>query len=650
MIVMLAYSVFFLAVSSGSIFCCARYGRKYEEILPITCMGIVLVLFIFGILGILKVGIFAVMLLVITLYLLSAVTLITRKNWCAFLSAAVTPGSVIFLGVCVAFAFLNRGRVAYGWDEFSHWADIVKVMTILDDFGTNPASHSYLKYYPPGMALFQYFLQKILLFFRPDSGFHEASLYMAFQVFFASLLLPFFKGQSFRYPLRTLLFFTGIFIAPLQFFGTLYTYVFIDPILSFLAGAGFAAVFLNKDRDWVYSLYIWLLCSTLILTKESGLFFAPLLAAAYCISIFDRDKLPGDISLRRTKCLLAGCGVLFVSLPKLLWNFELKTSGALIPVDGKVDLLRSMLDGKVDFVKLWQVLTGRDTTYLSTVFDRWRNALFTPYIYLGHSSIAVSYFTLFLAICLFAFLLYRLFAVKEPQFRQTRRWVLLIMLAEIVIFVFGLCVMYMFKFIEYEATQLASFTRYVNTVFLAAWITVELIVFHAIDFVPSSSKKRTLTLVLLIVFLAIAPFNQIDLFVHRYHVKASAANRAPYVAISAKINDVCDSQSTIYFVSQENSGFDYWVTKYNVRPNIIDNTWYWSIGEGPFYDGDIWTAEVTAEQWQKDLIQNYDYVVLYQLNDYFYEHYSALFEDPSLIAENSVYLVDKESGLLVFCK
>lgn len=70
-----------------------------------------------------------------------------------------------------------------------------------------------------------------------------------------------------------------------------YNSVCIDPFLGILAGAGFAAVFLNKDRDWVYSLYIWLLCSTLILAKDSGMLFAILLAAAYCISIFDREKL-----------------------------------------------------------------------------------------------------------------------------------------------------------------------------------------------------------------------------------------------------------------------------------------------------------------------------------------------------------------------
>lgn len=641
MLTILAYTVFFVAISSGSIFCSVRFGRKYEEILPITCMGTVMILFIFGILGILKTGIYVVVLLVITLYILSIALLIKKRNLAEFLLAVVTPGSVIFLVVCIAFAYLNHGRLAYSWDEFSHWMDIVKVMTTLDDFGTNPASQSAYQSYPPGMALFQYFLQKIFLFFKPDARFHEPSVYMAYQVFFASLLLPFFKGQSFRRPLYILLTCTVIFITPILFFDSIYSTVYIDPILSFLAGAGFAAIFLNEDRDRVFSLYIWMLCSMLILTKDSGMLFASLLAVAYCISIFDQSKLSENISSRRKKCQLIGATLLFVFLPKLLWNLELKTSGVRISF-GK----------KVDFVKLWQVLTNQDTTYLSTVFDNWVDDLFNPYISLGDTSITVAYYTLFLAICLFTILLYKFFTLKESQFKLTRKWVLLIMLAEIVIFVFGLCVMYMFKFSEYEAVRLASFTRYVNTVFLAVWLAIELIALRAIDFILSPNKKQTLALILLFSFLAATPVKQIYSFVHRDIVKESIAIRERYAVISTKINEVCDDHSAVYFISQESNGFDYWVTKFSVRPNTLQplSTNTWSIGENPFYDNDVWTKGITAEQLQENLVQNFDYVALYRLNDYFYENYSVLFEDPAQIEENSVYLVDKHTGLLVFCQ
>ena len=45
---MLDTGLFLGVLLSGSVFAAARFGRKFEEILPITCMGIVLVLFLFG--------------------------------------------------------------------------------------------------------------------------------------------------------------------------------------------------------------------------------------------------------------------------------------------------------------------------------------------------------------------------------------------------------------------------------------------------------------------------------------------------------------------------------------------------------------------------------------------------------------------------
>lgn len=59
---MLDIGLFFAVLLSGSVFAAARFGRKFEEILPITCMGIVLVLFLFGAVGLLSVGVYAVLL------------------------------------------------------------------------------------------------------------------------------------------------------------------------------------------------------------------------------------------------------------------------------------------------------------------------------------------------------------------------------------------------------------------------------------------------------------------------------------------------------------------------------------------------------------------------------------------------------------
>ena len=153
---MLDIGLFFAVLLSGSVFAAARFGRKFEEILPITCMGIVLVLFLFGAVGLLSAGVYAL--------LLAAVCFWAYGLWCVVkgrgkqpIKGMLTPGFVVF---CALFALLmlgNYGMLSTGWDDFSHWQLCVRKMIVLDDFAANPASGIYYQSYPPAMALFPVF-------------------------------------------------------------------------------------------------------------------------------------------------------------------------------------------------------------------------------------------------------------------------------------------------------------------------------------------------------------------------------------------------------------------------------------------------------------------------------------------------------------
>ena len=175
--------LFFLLISSGSVFCIAFFKKPFEEILPITIMSIVLLIFVFGICGALYTGVIVSFVISIALYISSAIYVVKNKRIKAFITGALTPGFLIFLLVFFAFSVFNAGKLASTWDEFSHWIDIVKAMTTVDDFGTNPQSLSTFKSYPPAMSIFQYVLQKIYLFVNPNHDFNEWRNYLAYQIF-----------------------------------------------------------------------------------------------------------------------------------------------------------------------------------------------------------------------------------------------------------------------------------------------------------------------------------------------------------------------------------------------------------------------------------------------------------------------------------
>lgn len=76
----------------------------------------------------------------------------------------------------------------------------------------------------------------------------------------------------------------------------------------------------------------------------------------------------------------------------------------------------------------------------------------------------------------------------------------------------------------------------------------------------------------------------------------------------------------MYLVSQGDSGFCYFVIRFNVRPKALTASLGWSLGE-PRYDGDIWTRDVSCEDLHEELLANYDYLAIFSKDDGFIKDY-----------------------------
>lgn len=179
---------------SGSVFGVFIFGKKFEEILPITCMSIVLVLFLFGMVNRLRFGLYFVIITIIILYVISLIYFLKNRKCKTYFNGFFSPAFLIFVILFIILYYANSGKLAVEWDEFSHWMDSIKAMTDLNDFVTNPASNSMFKTYPPGMAMFQYFFQKLYLRLYPNEVFNEGLMFFVRQIFVLSLFFPFLNG------------------------------------------------------------------------------------------------------------------------------------------------------------------------------------------------------------------------------------------------------------------------------------------------------------------------------------------------------------------------------------------------------------------------------------------------------------------------
>lgn len=113
-----------------------------------------------------------------TLFLAGMLNLLREAAWAIFLlglflagrsvkqkqSARVLlcPGVAFFLGMGVVLLFLLRGSIFTGYDSFSHWGLVAKILTRFDRFPNFSDRNVMFDSYPLGSASFIYFISEIL--------------------------------------------------------------------------------------------------------------------------------------------------------------------------------------------------------------------------------------------------------------------------------------------------------------------------------------------------------------------------------------------------------------------------------------------------------------------------------------------------------
>jgi hypothetical protein len=83
------------------------------------------------------------------------------------------PATIAFVVGCVVLFVVTRGLVLTDWDDFANWGAISKVLLLTDRLPREPESLLFL-YYPPGDALFQYFVAKPLAYSEGNMLFGHA--------------------------------------------------------------------------------------------------------------------------------------------------------------------------------------------------------------------------------------------------------------------------------------------------------------------------------------------------------------------------------------------------------------------------------------------------------------------------------------------
>lgn len=328
---------------------------------------------------------------------------------------------------------------------------------------------------------------------------------------------------------------------------------------------------------------------------------------------------------------------MLVIITKLLWNFEVKSNSAK----------RSFSQGIQVFEYLRMYFLQDDTTYRQSVVNAAKDAFFEYTIHFA--GFKVSYFQLLI---FFAFLLVLISVniYKHGGVKKKLSYIsnIIIPILQVIIYAFFIGAVYVYRFTEYEASMLASYSRYMNISFAVLWIVVLL---GLIKFALISKIQRIVVICLACSCLITAPVGNVSRLFNRDIVREAQKLRAEFVPLAKEIEKTCDGNDKIYFLSRGDSGFHYWITRFNARPNyVIDPFGGWSLGRAT-YDKDIWYVDISPEDWIEQLInEEYDYVAIYRVGDDFSENYGAVFRNVQELSDNSLFKVNRDHKILERCK
>lgn len=129
----------------------------------------------------------------------------------------------------------------------------------------------------------------------------------------------------------------------------------------------------------------------------------------------------------------------------------------------------------------------------------------------------------------------------------------------------------------------------------------------------------------------------------------NAASRAKYDVALQYSPLLKAGRDKVYIIAQKSDGHSYWRLRYNFTPVNTSSDRTWSIGDGPLYQGDMWTQKKTPQAWVDEL-HGYTYVYIDAVDSTFIEKYGFVFDDTTGIEPSTMYRVDTVDGAIRLVK
>jgi hypothetical protein len=374
----------------------------------------------------------------------------------------------------------------------------------------------------------------------------------------------------------------------------------------------------------------------LALAKDAGTFMASLVVALYLVRLLAAKKInPEEWSWKRFAILS--------SIPTLSLIASNQSWAALVSARVEAPSFQS----PIDIGAFLGALRGEGPAYWQEIFSTFGFGV-SNYPINTDGAVAIPQLQL---IVLFAIVLATVeWLVSKRMGRRFGLASLGTVTIGAVAYTYGLLVLYLFRFGEYEAVRLASYERYLGTYWAGIALFIALV---AIWLVAGSRSGQTVNGakvktegitelvvagVVFVALFAVSPVQKLTEFFASPHAYSSQV-RAQFEPVLEQAKQAgIEPGDRVWIIAQHTTGFEYWVMRYSLMENET-NSGTWSLGSKAD-ENDVWTVEKSASEWAKELT-DFDYVVILNTAGSFATEFGGLFENPADLSSSAVFAVDK---------
>lgn len=586
----MSYCIIFSILITFATMLSIIFKKRIEETMPISTVGIILLIFLAGLLDNLKIGAIIVQILTIIQLIFILVTILKKDKdgIKEILGRILTPGLLIYTLLFIVNVIINQGRIFEDYDEFNHWAVIIKNMFIYNTYGTNPETIVRFNEYPPFTAVFQY------LFLAVQKVYSEDTVIIAQNVLYLSIIIPITKKIKWdKSALKILTAIPLIIFMPMILYKNFFLNILVDGILGIMFAYTIYSAY-EDDSSIFKTLKILAGTIMLCLTKTSGLGLAILALIIILIKIIidrkkDKSKFKSSIKRLIVICvitaMLTSIWYIKVNNAQKRWDFS-KYVNAEEDRQNSSDILKSFTMS----VFMRQDITTKQLTVFAVM------------------------------ILLIGLQIYSIKKVKNKNFT----YYAIAMLVSIPIYLISLAITYMTIFENIEGTMLTCFDRYTSTILLAT------LCFNAFAMFDIKTKFSVELIVIASIIITLMPIDNIytQYIRGKNYVKTSNTNRDIYTKIE-KYKDKLNANDKILYMAGDKANIEYLkaMNEYVMMPVKIQN----------MISGNYESAEKF-----KKVIERYDYVFIYRTNTDTVDNIKECFEGGK-VQRDTLYRVVKNN-------